>query len=97
MGIQFPVGVVERLVRRRGDIELKSRLCRCELSARKAPCPHFVAKLSDQQRGPGPCEILQMQNAFSVQVTNLLLILFGDLQMAQPVGSDAIRLIRPVN
>jgi hypothetical protein len=40
---------------------------------------------------------LQVQNAFSVQVTNLLLVLFGDLQMAQPVSGGAIRLIRPVN
>ena len=41
--------------------------------------------------------ILQMQDTFSIQVTNLLLVLFGDLQMAQPVSSGAIRLIRPVN
>ena len=40
---------------------------------------------------------LKVQDAFSVQVTNLLLVLIGDLKMAQPIGGDAIRLIWPVN
>ena len=35
-----------------------------------------------------------MQDAFSVQVTNLLLVLIGDLKMAQPIGGSAIRPIR---
>ena len=33
---------------------------------------------------------LQVQDAFSVQVTNFLLILIGDLQMVQPVHSDTV-------
>jgi hypothetical protein len=33
---------------------------------------------------------LQMQDAFSVQVTNLLLVLIRDLKMAQPIGGNAI-------
>ena len=40
---------------------------------------------------------LQVQDAFSVQVTNLLLVLIRDLKMAQPIGGNAIRLIWPVN
>jgi hypothetical protein len=40
---------------------------------------------------------LQVKDALSVQVTNLLLVLFGDLQMAQPLSRGAIRLVRPVN
>ena len=37
-----------------------------------------------------PHQTLQVQR----QMTNLLLILIADLQMAQPVGSDAFRFIR---
>jgi hypothetical protein len=33
---------------------------------------------------------LQVQDAFSVQVTNFVLILMGDLQMVQPVHSDTV-------
>ena len=33
---------------------------------------------------------LQVQDAFSVQVTNFLLILIGDLQVVQPVRSDTV-------
>jgi len=44
---------------------------------------HALASSSASSNGS-----LQVQDAFSVQMTNLFLVLFAELQMAQPIGSD---------